>query len=72
MKAILTLFTNLAIRLKQPITMGDEFRCFVGGLSWNTNEDMLKDEFRSYGVTETKVCRRGTFTLEILAGGCAT
>jgi RNA recognition motif-containing protein len=33
----------------------DEYRCFVGGLSWGTDERMLEDEFAAYGVKETKV-----------------
>ncbi|KAG0560044.1 hypothetical protein M758_10G144400 [Ceratodon purpureus] len=34
----------------------EEFRCFVGGLSWNTTDKGLEDEFRHFGnVLEAKV-----------------
>jgi heterogeneous nuclear ribonucleoprotein G len=34
----------------------DEFRCFVGSLSWSTTEADLKDAFRKFGhLTEAKV-----------------
>lgn len=33
-----------------------EYRCFVGGLAWATNDEGLEDAFRSYGdVIETKI-----------------
>lgn len=37
--------------------MGDvEYRCFVGGLSWNTKDDDLRDAFKQYGrLSEAKV-----------------
>lgn len=35
----------------------EEFRCFVGGLSWNTTDKGLEEEFRRFGnVLEAKVC----------------
>jgi heterogeneous nuclear ribonucleoprotein G len=34
----------------------DDYRCFVGSLSWNTTDVDLKDAFGKFGrVTETKV-----------------
>ena len=34
----------------------EEFRCFVGGLSWSTTDKGLEDAFRSFGnVLEAKV-----------------
>ncbi|KAF7076066.1 hypothetical protein CFC21_080771 [Triticum aestivum] len=34
----------------------DEYRCFVGNLSWSTTDESLKDAFSKYGkVTEAKV-----------------
>lgn len=34
----------------------DEYRCFIGGLSWSTTDDGLKDAFGKFGrLTETKV-----------------
>lgn len=34
----------------------EEFRCFVGGLSWNTTDKGLEEEFRRFGnVLEAKV-----------------
>lgn len=34
----------------------EEFRCFVGGLSWNTTDKGLEEEFRHFGnVLEAKV-----------------
>uniref|UniRef100_A0ACD6AFL9 Uncharacterized protein n=1 Tax=Avena sativa TaxID=4498 RepID=A0ACD6AFL9_AVESA len=34
----------------------DDYRCFVGSLSWSTNDADLKDAFAKFGrVTETKV-----------------
>ena len=33
-----------------------EFRCFVGGLSWSTDDRSLKDAFRAFGeVMDSKV-----------------
>ena len=33
----------------------EEFRCFVGGLSWNTTDKGLEEEFRHFGnVLEAK------------------
>uniref|UniRef100_A0ACD5WFV3 Uncharacterized protein n=1 Tax=Avena sativa TaxID=4498 RepID=A0ACD5WFV3_AVESA len=35
---------------------GDEYRCFIGNLSWSTTDESLKDAFRKFGnVTEAKV-----------------
>ncbi|KAH9298179.1 hypothetical protein KI387_029861, partial [Taxus chinensis] len=34
----------------------DEYRCFVGGLSWSTDDRSLKDAFRPFGqVSDSKV-----------------
>lgn len=34
----------------------DEYRCFIGGLSWSTTDRGLKDAFEKFGnVTEAKV-----------------
>jgi heterogeneous nuclear ribonucleoprotein G len=34
----------------------EDFRCFVGGLSWSTTDKALEDAFRPFGsVLETKV-----------------
>lgn len=34
----------------------DEYRCFIGNLSWSTTDESLKDAFRKFGnVTEAKV-----------------
>ncbi len=34
----------------------EEFRCFVGGLSWSTTDKALEDAFRPFGsVLEAKV-----------------
>lgn len=34
----------------------EEFRCFVGGLSWSTTDKGLEDAFRNFGnVLEAKV-----------------
>ncbi|PHT62114.1 hypothetical protein T459_34038 [Capsicum annuum] len=34
-----------------------EYRCFVGGLAWATNDQTLADAFSQFGeVTESKVC----------------
>lgn len=39
------------------MAVAEEFRCFVGGLSWNTTDKGLEDEFRHFGnVLEAKVC----------------
>jgi cold-inducible RNA-binding protein len=36
--------------------MGEEFRCFVGGLAWATSDDRLEDAFRGFGeVIASKV-----------------
>lgn len=36
--------------------MGDEHRCFVGGLAWATTDNRLEDAFRPFGeVTSSKV-----------------
>ena len=40
--------------------MGEENRCFVGGLSWNTDDRLLSEAFAQYGVTDAKV-RGGPF-----------
>jgi hypothetical protein len=38
---------------------GDEYRCFIGNLSWSTTDESLKDAFRKFGnVTEAKVTYR--------------
>lgn len=38
----------------------EEFRCFVGGLSWDTTDKVLEDSFRPFGnVSEAKVCMVG-------------
>jgi RNA recognition motif-containing protein len=38
------------------MSIDEEFRCFVGGLSWGTSDRALEDAFRAYGnVTEAKV-----------------
>lgn len=38
------------------MSTGDEFRVFVGGLSWGTTDRSLEDAFRAFGdVTEAKV-----------------
>ena len=39
------------------LTMEDvEYRCFVGGLSWSTKDDDLRDAFEKFGrLTEAKV-----------------
>lgn len=35
----------------------EEFRVFVGGLSWNTDDRGLEDAFSKYGdVADAKVC----------------
>lgn len=35
---------------------GDEYRCFIGNLSWSTTDESLKDAFSKFGkVTEAKV-----------------
>lgn len=44
----------------------EEFRCFVGGLSWSTTDKGLEDAFRDFGsVLEAKVStpRRGTCSI---------
>jgi len=28
---------------------GEEFKIFVGGLSWSTNEEVLRQHFEKYG-----------------------
>ncbi|CAD6215335.1 unnamed protein product [Miscanthus lutarioriparius] len=34
----------------------DEYRCFIGNLSWSTTDESLKDAFRKFGnLTEAKV-----------------
>ncbi|KAI4972299.1 hypothetical protein ZWY2020_003224 [Hordeum vulgare] len=39
-----------------PMSDADDYRCFVGSLSWNTTDVDLKDAFGKFGrVTETKV-----------------
>lgn len=38
------------------IMADEELRCFVGGLSWNTDQRMLMDEFQKYNVIDSKVC----------------
>lgn len=36
--------------------MGEEFRCFVGGLAWATTDGRLEDAFRPFGeVVQSKV-----------------
>ncbi|KAJ7300217.1 hypothetical protein O6H91_18G008000 [Diphasiastrum complanatum] len=36
--------------------LGEEFRCFVGGLAWATDDGRLEDAFKPYGqVIESKV-----------------
>ena len=37
--------------------MGDEteLRCFVGGLSWGTDDGALLDAFKTYGAVDAKV-----------------
>lgn len=36
--------------------MGEEYRCFVGGLAWATTDGRLEDAFREYGeVVQSKV-----------------
>ncbi|XP_024380834.1 uncharacterized protein [Physcomitrium patens] len=36
--------------------MGEEFRCFVGGLAWATTDDRLEQAFRPFGdVIQSKV-----------------
>jgi len=35
--------------------MGEENRCFVGGLSWNTDDRLLAEAFGQYGVADAKV-----------------
>lgn len=35
--------------------MGEENRCFVGGLSWNTDDRLLSEAFAQYGVVDAKV-----------------
>lgn len=40
----------------------EEFRCFVGGLSWGTTDRALEDAFRPYGsVLEAKVLLFSSF-----------
>ncbi|CAM8942722.1 unnamed protein product [Rhodiola kirilowii] len=35
---------------------GEEYRCFIGGLSWSTTDDGLKDAFKKFGhLVEAKV-----------------
>ncbi|CAM8979668.1 unnamed protein product [Rhodiola kirilowii] len=35
---------------------GDEYRCFIGGLSWSTTDEGLKDAFKKFGhLVEAKV-----------------
>lgn len=44
----------------------DEFRCFVGGLSWSTSDRGLKEAFDKFGhLLEAKVM--SYISLEILA-----
>ncbi|KAI4303964.1 hypothetical protein MLD38_039541 [Melastoma candidum] len=39
----------------------DQGKLFIGGISWETDEDMLKDYFSSYGdVVQTAVMRDKT------------
>jgi heterogeneous nuclear ribonucleoprotein G len=34
----------------------DEYRCFIGNLSWSTTDESLKDAFSKFGnLTEAKV-----------------
>lgn len=41
---------------KTEMAAADEYRCFVGGLSWGTTDRALEDAFRPYGtVLEAKV-----------------
>jgi len=36
---------------------GVEYRCFVGGLAWATNNESLEHAFASYGeILDSKVC----------------
>lgn len=35
--------------------MGEENRCFVGGLSWATDDRLLSEAFAQYGVADAKV-----------------
>lgn len=55
-------FFLLALLFSRPcdretiMSTGDEFRVFVGGLSWGTTDRSLEDAFRAFGdVTEAKV-----------------
>lgn len=55
-----TLFISvqIAVSLSEESAMAEaeEFRCFVGGLSWSTTDKGLEDAFRSFGnVLEAKV-----------------
>lgn len=43
-------------RTLHTIKMGEEFRCFVGGLAWATTDDRLEQAFRPFGdVIQSKV-----------------
>ena len=40
----------------------DQGKIFVGGISWETTEDMLKDHFRSYGNVVGSVIAKDRMT----------
>lgn len=49
----------------------EEFRCFVGGLSWNTTDKGLEDEFRHFGnVLEAKVWTCAVFLFLVMLLTC--
>jgi RNA recognition motif-containing protein len=40
----------------------EDYRCFIGNLSWSTTEESLRDAFEKFGnLTEAKVTWRITY-----------
>ncbi|KAK7246792.1 hypothetical protein RIF29_41662 [Crotalaria pallida] len=54
----LNILSNVSFPANMQFQMSeaDEFRCFIGGLSWSTSDRKLKDTFEKYGkLVEAKV-----------------